>query len=293
MKARHDEVDDETDADGVDERPDAEALAQANPAYEDDKADDDRPRADPQTERAREALMEDIPWVESESGNHEHARGRAVKEHAREQLRPAANAAIGRDRLEQSAHVPLEWQAMPSLLDLPRAVVTFPVAATDALASLPRLAKSLDRLSDPAGPIAQAVTLRDSLETLASGGGSLDRLADVSTTLERLATLDQSLQKLGELGPTLERISELGEAVKGIAALEDSVKQIAALEGSLVKLTELADTMGELQVSIATLAQAVAPLQGATERIGRMVDRIPSRRNRVAGGVPPRKLPPG
>lgn len=182
---------------------------------------------------------------------------------------------------------------MPSLLDLPRAVITFPIAATDALASLPRLAKSLDRLSDPNGPIAQAATLRGSLETLASGGGSLDRLADVSTTLERLATLDQSLQKLGELGPTLERISELGEAVKGIAALEDSVKQIAALEGSLAKLSELADTMDELQVSVATLAQAIAPLQGASERLGRMVDRIPSRRSRGVVDPPARKLPPG
>ncbi len=182
---------------------------------------------------------------------------------------------------------------MPSVLDLPRAVITFPVAATDALASLPRLARSLDRLSDPAGPVAQAVTLRDSLDTLASGGGSLDRLADVSTTLERLATLDQSLQKLGELGPTLERIGELGDAVKGIAALEDSVKQIAALEGSLVRLTELADTMNQLQESVATLAQAIAPLQGASERLGRMVDRIPTRRGRVAPGPAPRNLPSG
>lgn len=181
---------------------------------------------------------------------------------------------------------------MPSILDLPRAAIALPVAAVDALASLPRLAKSLERLSDREGPIAQAVTLRDSLETLASGGGSLDRLADVSTTLERLATLDQSLQKLGELGPTLERISELGEAVKAIAGLEDSVKQIAALEGTLAKLSELADTMDQLQGSVATLAQAIAPLQGASERLGRMVDRIPTRRGRVTAGDAAPKLPP-
>ncbi len=181
---------------------------------------------------------------------------------------------------------------MASVLDLPRAVLTMPIAVAEALASLPRLARSLDRLSDPAGPVAQAVSLRAALETLASGGGALDRLADVSTTLERLATLDESLQKLGELGPTLERIGDLGEAVKEIAALEESVRQIAELDQSLVRLTEVATTMDELRESVATLALAVAPLQGASERFGRMVDRIPSRRNRVGSADAPRKLPP-
>jgi methyl-accepting chemotaxis protein len=181
---------------------------------------------------------------------------------------------------------------MASLLDVPRAVITLPVAVAEALVSLPRLVRALEELSDPEGPLAQTVTLRESLETLAAGGGSLDRLADVSTTLERLATLDQSLQRLGELGPALERIGELGEAVKAIAALEDSVRQIAALEGSLAKLSQVADSMDEFQESVATLANAAAPLQGATERLGRMVDRIPTRRNRVGGDAAHPKLPP-
>jgi hypothetical protein len=171
---------------------------------------------------------------------------------------------------------------MTGPVDLVRAVVALPIAASEALASLPRLVRALERLADPAGPLAQASSVRVPLENLAEGGGALDRLADVSATLERLATLDRSLSKLGELGPTLARIDDLSE----------SVRQIAELEESLLKLSGLADTMTDLHESVAALAATVAPLQGTTERLGRLVDRIPSRRARRAI-PPPIQLPSG
>ena len=65
-----------------------------------------------------------------------------------------------------------------------------------------------------------------------------------------------------------------------IGDLSESVRQIAGLEESLVRLSTLAETMTELQESVTALAATVAPLQGTTERLGRFVDRIPSRRTR-------------
>ena len=45
--------------------------------------------------------------------------------------------------------------------------------------------------------------------------------------------------------------------------------------------TNLSINIDELDAAIKTLAEAVVPLQGASERFGRMVDRMPSRkRNR-------------
>ncbi len=96
------------------------------------------------------------------------------------------------------------------------------------------------------------------------------------TTLERLATLDRSLNKLGELGPSLARIGDLSEAVR----------QIAELEESLLKLATLSETMTEVQDSLGAIAASVAPLQGTAERLGRLVDRMPSRRTRAAAPAP-------
>jgi hypothetical protein len=165
----------------------------------------------------------------------------------------------------------------PSPLEIPRALLTFPIAATDALLALPRLVRVLERLAEPEGPLANTASIKEPLETLATGGGALDRLADVSQTLERLATFDRALSKLGELGPELARIGDLSE----------SVRQIAELEESLLKLSGLADTMTDLQQSVAALAATIVPLQGTTERLGRMVDRIPSRRARAKAELPP------
>jgi hypothetical protein len=170
----------------------------------------------------------------------------------------------------------------PSPLEIGRSMTALPGAAMEAVIAFPRLVRALERLSDPSGPLAEAARVRESLNTLASGGGALDRLADVSTTLERLATLDRSLAKLGELGPTLDRIGDLS----------DSVRQIAELRDSLDKLSGLADTMSELEGSIAALATTVAPLQGTTERLGRIVDRFPKRRSGRTGGAEPTQLPP-
>jgi hypothetical protein len=42
--------------------------------------------------------------------------------------------------------------------------------------------------------------------------------------------------------------------------------------------TSLSESISRLDASITTLADTVAPLQGASERIGRLVDRMPERR---------------
>lgn len=73
----------------------------------------------------------------------------------------------------------------------------------------------------------------------------------------------------GELTDLPERIAELG----------------AHLDATRTHLEPLASETGRISSSVAqlgdtttALAEAIAPLQGATERFGRLVDRLPERR---------------
>ena len=68
----------------------------------DEHADDDRPRADREAERPREPLVEHIPRVETEPGEHEHRGRDAVQNEPDEQLDGTAQVPVRRDRGDDS-----------------------------------------------------------------------------------------------------------------------------------------------------------------------------------------------
>ncbi|PSL53679.1 hypothetical protein B0I31_108126 [Saccharothrix carnea] len=115
---------------------------------------------------------------------------------------------------------------------------------------------------------------------LVSGVLALPRIADA---LEKLTPLAQALPQVAELRGTLERLEQLAtflanEMPEALHQLEAVQHQLAELEARIAALT---GNTGQLDDSIRVLAAALGPLQGTTERLGRLVDRLPDRKRRT------------
>jgi len=115
---------------------------------------------------------------------------------------------------------------------------------------------------------------------LVSGVLALPRIADA---LEKLAPLAQALPQVAELRGTLERLEQLvtflaNEMPEALDQLEAVQRRLAELEPGIA---ELVGNTGQLDESIRVLAAALGPLQGTTERLGRLVDRLPDRKRRA------------
>jgi uncharacterized protein YoxC len=97
---------------------------------------------------------------------------------------------------------------------------------------------------------------------------ALERLADATDHLGTLAAASADVRKLADASDDLRRfVNALGK--------ED-------IDVARETLQRLADAVGSLNLVVASLNTTISPLQGATERLGRFVDRIPVRgRGRV------------
>ena len=106
------------------------------------------------------------------------------------------------------------------------------------------------------------------------GVDSMRRGAEVALALPRIAL---ALERLASSTDDLRRLADTGDELRRLlksASGEDLVKAREMLE-------RVADTVTQLNLAVASLNTTVSPLQGATERIGRLVDRIPQRGRRV------------
>lgn len=120
------------------------------------------------------------------------------------------------------------------------------------------------------------------LERLAASADSLDALSRLEPLLVRLADAEGTAL----LPPALAALPGLPESV---VVLQDVVVQMqASLGGVAPDLQAVAEVIDRLDASVAVLAGAVAPLQGTSERLGRLVDRLPERLRRPvdAPGLP-------
>jgi ABC-type transporter Mla subunit MlaD len=101
------------------------------------------------------------------------------------------------------------------------------------------------------------------------------RATDVALALPRIAL---ALERLGDATPDLHKLAEASDDVRRLLnalAKED-------IDVARDTLERLADAVGSLNGVVASLNSTISPLQGATERLGRFVDRIPARgRGRV------------
>jgi ABC-type transporter Mla subunit MlaD len=100
------------------------------------------------------------------------------------------------------------------------------------------------------------------------------RSAEVALSLPRIAF---ALERLAASADDLRRIADTGDELRRLLRAASSDDLVQARE----TLQRVADTVAQLNLAVASLNTTVSPLQGATERLGRLVDRLPQRNRRV------------
>jgi len=126
------------------------------------------------------------------------------------------------------------------------------------------------------------------LPALAKAADGLGRLADSAsvlptlvTDIERLVDMVPAVEALGGAAPAL---AELSESAKVLGELAMRLEGLAELPAALQTLTPLADAIQQLLRSVEVLNATVGPLQNTAERVGRLVDRLPTRARGIASG---------
>lgn len=162
---------------------------------------------------------------------------------------------------------------MASLADLVRLPPLALVRGLEDLHTLVRIAAELMRRLDQLESRAEAV--QAGLDDALAVGRSIDDAGRQAIDLMR--RLDRRGEEILTLGHTIdargESIVELGERLRELGAEIHS-------QGVLIeqRAADVATRGGELVATLPTLEAALAlvtPLEGAVERLGRMVDRLP------------------
>jgi ABC-type transporter Mla subunit MlaD len=104
------------------------------------------------------------------------------------------------------------------------------------------------------------------VETARRGAELALALPRIALALERLADSTDDLRRLADTGDELRRVLQSADGTDVVQARET--------------LQRVADTVAQLNLAVASLNTTVSPLQGASERIGRLVDRLPQRGGR-------------
>lgn len=130
---------------------------------------------------------------------------------------------------------------------LVRRVVTIGARTVDVALALPRIALALERIADATDDVRRLADVTPALETIGALAADAKRLIGDPARYE-------------ELLAALAAIIRLGEAAATIGPLGDAVRQ--------------------LNSAAAALTTTVTPLQGASERLGRFVDRFPATKPR-------------
>ena len=177
-------------------------------------------------------------------------------------------------RLTRSAPAQLE-----RLLDLGEEIVEVGRAVLE-------LGERLDQRAGAVLALGERIDQRG--ETIIAVGERLDSRAEsIHAVGERLDSRAQSIHTLG--GTLDERATELTEIG---ASMHELGERVNATGVQIVeRATRVADTGQELIRVLPTLERAIemaTPLEGAIDRIGRLIDRMPGRvpRNRDRGGPP-------
>lgn len=114
--------------------------------------------------------------------------------------------------------------------------------------------------------------LRSTVAMSARAGEVALSLPRIALALERLADSADDLRRLADASDDVRRaLSALGE--------EDIAVARSSLQG-------LVDAVSQLNNVVTSLNTTISPLQGATDRLGRLVDRLPAGRRRIVDAPP-------
>src|SRR3954466_4956545 len=109
---------------------------------------------------------------------------------------------------------------------------------------------------------------------LLAGVHTVRRGTEVALALPRIAL---ALERLAGSTDDLRRLADTGDELRRLLQSASSEDLIRARE----TMDRVAETVTQLNLAVASLNSTVSPLQGATERFGRLVDRLPQRPRRV------------
>jgi hypothetical protein len=123
-------------------------------------------------------------------------------------------------------------------------------------------------------------------------------LPRIALALERLATTAEELRRLTDVAPAIEAIGALASDARRLVGDPARYEELMAAVAAITRLGEMAATMGplgdavrQLNSAAAALTSTVTPLQGASDLLGRFVDRIPARPPRPAAADVESTLP--
>jgi ABC-type transporter Mla subunit MlaD len=100
------------------------------------------------------------------------------------------------------------------------------------------------------------------------------RAGEVALSLPRIAL---ALERLADSADDIRRLADASDDVRrALSALDENDLAVArqSLQG-------LVDAVSQLNGVVTSLNTTISPLQGATDRLGRLVDRLPQGRRRV------------
>ena len=121
----------------------------------------------------------------------------------------------------------------------------------------------------------------DDLHTLARVASGLEEVeARMNERLEIVIELGERIADAGEsIDGRLDDVVALGERVDELVALGDRVDAVVTtgdkLDAAAREVADSARQLAEALPILARAAQMVGPLEGAVERLGRIVDRLP------------------
>jgi DNA repair ATPase RecN len=166
-------------------------------------------------------------------------------------------------------------------------------AASEDLHALAAAVPALQQLGAAADDIS---ALRDAVPALVQLGGAADDISALTGAIDpltRLAAMEDDLRRVADAVPEVEKITGAISHVEVLARHADTTfpdmpprlqqldSSLSVAAAELVKVTPdlrtVAGRIEELDGQIKVLADALAPLQGTTERLGRLVDRLPQR----------------
>ena len=135
-------------------------------------------------------------------------------------------------------------------------------ANVQAVRNLPRIVPAMQRLSD----------LAPAVDRIAGFGSTLDDIAaDRCPRSSSSRGLEDTLDQLARVAPALEELAGVGDALKSLARVVPTLESLDA-------------TIGDLKGTLVALSETIAPLQGTTQRLGRVMDRIGPRRHAKESG---------
>ncbi|GAB3687892.1 hypothetical protein GCM10027589_56180 [Actinocorallia lasiicapitis] len=113
-------------------------------------------------------------------------------------------------------------------------------------------------------------------------------LEQVGTVAQDLGRLADAAERLSGMAADLERLTTAARELSRLADAAETLPQVSAdlerLGKAAPSIQILAESASELGSAVIALNATVSPLQGTTERLGRLVDRLPQRR--AQGGAP-------